>query len=235
MRIVADCVPTAGLESFETAALRELLERHFSGVTQRGFADDLADKSHVVRLFDGAQLVGFSTLSYSFVSWQGRRLAIIRSGDTIVDPSAWSAVGLAPAWIAAVRALHDQRPEPLYWLLICSSVRTYRFLEVFWQHFIPSVSGPDLELESLRDHLAQAMYGAEFHPSDGVVRLIRPQVLRPHLQDFPDHVRHSPGAQLFYSLNPGHADGDELVCLCALSDANLTAAGRRMVRMQQRL
>jgi hypothetical protein len=32
--------------------------------------------------------------------------------------------------------------------------------------------------------------------------------------------------------NPGHADGDELVCLAELSDANLTAAGRRMVRPQ---
>jgi len=234
MRIVADCVPTAELNFSATAVLRELLERHFHGVTQRGFVDDLADKSHVVRLFDGTRLVGFSTLAYSYVTWQGRRLAIIRSGDTIVDPLAWSAVGLAPAWIAAVRALHAQRLEPLYWLLICSSVRTYRFLEVFWQHFTPSVSGPDLELEPLRDHLAQAMYGGEFHPSDGVVRLIRPQVLRPHLQDLPDHVRHSPGAQLFYALNPGHAEGDELVCLCALSDANLTAAGRRMVRMQQR-
>ena len=234
MKIVADCVPTFELGSAKTAALRELLERHFQGVTQRGFADDLADKSHVVRLFDGTQLVGFSTLAYSFVSWQGRRLAIIRSGDTIVDPSAWSAVGLAPAWIAAVRALHAQNPEPLYWLLICSSVRTYRFLEVFWQHFIPSVSGPHLELEPLRDYLAQAMYGSEYHPSDGVVRLMRPQVLRPHLQDLPDHVRHSPGAQLFYALNAGHEEGDELVCLCELSDANLTAAGRRMVRMQQR-
>ena len=234
MRIVADCVPTAELEASATAELRELLERHFSGVTHRGFADDLADKSHVVRLYDETRLVGFSTLAYSTVMWQGRSLAIIRSGDTIVDPSAWSAVGLAPAWISAVRALHAQRPEPLYWLLICSSVRTYRFLEVFWQHFIPSVSGPDLELESLRDQLAQAMYGAEFHSSDGVVRLIRPQVLRQHLQDLPDHVRRSPGAQLFFALNPGHADGDELVCLCALSDENLTAAGRRMVRMQQR-
>lgn len=234
MRIVADCVPTARLESSETAALRELLERHFSGVTQGGFADDLADKSHVVRLYDGTRLVGFSTLAYSNVTWQGRHLAIIRSGDTIVDPAAWSAVGLAPAWIAAVRALHAQRIEPLYWLLICSSVRTYRFLEVFWQHFIPSVSGPDMELEPLRHHLAQAMYGSEYNPLDGVVRLDRPQVLRQHLQDLPDHLRHTPGAQLFYSLNPGHADGEELVCLCELSDANLTAAGRRMVRMQQR-
>ena len=37
-----------------------------------------------------------------------------------------------------------------------------------------------------------------------------------------------PHVKFFATRNPGHAHGDELVCLTELSSANLTAAGRRM-------
>jgi hypothetical protein len=40
--------------------------------------------------------------------------------------------------------------------------------------------------------------------------------------------------QYFLQRNPGHAEGDELACLTELDDANLNAAGRRMVRAGQR-
>jgi hypothetical protein len=33
----------------------------------------------------------------------------------------------------------------------------------------------------------------------------------------------------FAQRNPGHRDGDELVCLTRLQDDNLTASGRRIV------
>jgi hypothetical protein len=36
--------------------------------------------------------------------------------------------------------------------------------------------------------------------------------------------------EFFLRANPGHAAGDELVCVTELCDANLTLAGRRMVR-----
>ena len=38
-----------------------------------------------------------------------------------------------------------------------------------------------------------------------------------------------PHVAFFLKRNPGHGDGDELVCLTELSDDNLTRAGRRMV------
>ncbi len=38
-----------------------------------------------------------------------------------------------------------------------------------------------------------------------------------------------PHVEFFVRANPGHADGDELVCLTELTPTNLTPAGRRMV------
>jgi hypothetical protein len=38
-----------------------------------------------------------------------------------------------------------------------------------------------------------------------------------------------PHVACFAARNPGHARGDELACLCELTESNLTRAGRRMV------
>jgi hypothetical protein len=54
--------------------------------------------------------------------------------------------------------------------------------------------------------------------------------LKPHLAAVPDGRADNPHVRFFLERNPGHASGDELVCLTELSDANLTAAGVRMVR-----
>ena len=62
-----------------------------------------------------------------------------------------------------------------------------------------------------------------------MVRFPEPQRLRGDLAGIPPGRRKSPHVDYFARRNPGHADGDELVCLTELSDDNLTPAGRRMV------
>jgi len=219
------CTPLDQVGASERAEMQALLARHFSGVTPAEFATDLQDKTHVVRLRDAAgALVGFSTLAY-LSDLAGD--AVVVSGDTIVDPAGWAQARLAPAWIRAVRALHGDDPRTLWWLLICSGLRTYRFLPVFWQHFVPGPGQGDATLLARRARLASARYGAAFAPDTGVVRLRAPQRLRPHLAAAPAHLgADAPGA-FFLAANPGHGDGDELACLCALTADNLTSAGRR--------
>jgi hypothetical protein len=63
-----------------------------------------------------------------------------------------------------------------------------------------------------------------------VVRFAAPQRLRDALAVVPDGKRRDAHVEFFLARNPGHAAGDELVCLAALGDENFTAAGARMVR-----
>ena len=60
---------------------------HFEGVTRAVFENDLAEKEWVVLLEDQAgRLRGFSTfLMYAEQGADGERVAIVYSGDTIVD------------------------------------------------------------------------------------------------------------------------------------------------------
>ena len=218
----ATFLPTRDLDAADRRAMRALLGRHFLNVTAASFEGDLADKTHALLLRRGGDLVGFSTLA----RYDALGQAVVCSGDTIVDPSAWNAPDLPRRWIEAAWSLRPGDGRPLRWLLLAGGFRTYRLLSTFWRTFVPHHAGDDPALLDLRDCLARDRYGERF--VGGIVRLAHPTPLRPHLAGIPpvrlrdSHVAH------FARLNPGHAAGDELACLCDLGDDNLTRAGRRM-------
>ena len=226
--ITARLSTAADVAPEERAAMLRLLDRHFDGITAGGFDGDLAEKSHVLRLHDGGgELVGFSTFAMYAAEVDGGAVTVVCSGDTIVDPSAWGAAALPREWIRAVRQAAPAG-RPLWWLLITGGFRTYRLLPTFWREFWPRVDAP--HRPTALDRLAGERFGSAYDVVSGVVRLDRPQPLRPHLAGIPDgRLAADPHVAFFAQRNPGHVVGDELACLCELSDANLTRAGRRMV------
>lgn len=224
-------VPQVDLTETERQAMLGLLAAHFQGVTPERFAADLGEKNWVLLLEDEAGLRGFSTLQiYETVG-----LTIVYSGDTIVERGAWATAALPKCWIAAVRALRERHPRgPLYWLLLTSGYRTYRFLPVFWREFWPrhdATTPPDVQ--ELMDFLADQRFGSLYLRDSGIVRFPEPQVLREGLDDVPEGRRADPHVIFFLEKNPGWVQGDELVCLTEISEANLTPAGWRMWRSGQ--
>jgi len=213
-----------------------LLQRHFEGVTPGQFARDLDEKDWVLRFRHGERLVGFSTLQVYRTVHRALPLNVIYSGDTIMDPEAWGSPLLARAWIALVNDLRAPRPDERWvWLLLSSGFRTYRFLPVFWKEFWPRHdAAEDAPEAALADVLARERFGTCYDAARGVVRFPAPQRLRDHLADLPEGKANDPHVRFFRERNPGHAEGDELVCLADLGDANLTAAGWRMVRQSRR-
>jgi hypothetical protein len=210
-----------------------LLSAHFQGVTPERFAADLAEKNWVLLLEDEGKLRGFSTLQiYETSDPDGEPITVVYSGDTIVERGAWATAALPKSWIAAVRALRERHPRgPLYWLLLTSGFRTYRFLPVFWREFWPrhDASTPP-EVRSLMDLLAHQHFGSLYDPEQAVVRFPQPQVLREGLDEVPEGRLADPHIVFFLEKNPGWVRGEELVCLTELAEGNLTAAGRRMRR-----
>lgn len=227
-----ESVPCGALTAADREALFALLCRHFAGVTREQFARDLDEKDWVLRIQRAGRLVGFTTLQVSAATFEGRAINVMYSGDTITDPEVWGSPVLARAWIALVRRIQgDRMSEPWYWLLISSGYRTYRLLPVFWREFWPrhdAVTPP--HAARLLAYLARERFGDRFDPATSIVRLDQPQRLREALAGVPEGRLQDPHVRFFLERNPGHAAGDELVCLSDLSDANLTAAGRRMLR-----
>ena len=227
-------VPRAELGPTQTDEMFELLAQHFDGVTREHFTRDLAEKNWVVLLRRDERLVGFTTLLVYESRFDDVPVSVVYSGDTIVAPEAWGTTGLARGWITAVNQLRGRYPRGrYYWLLLTSGFRTYRFLPVFWREFHPRCDAPmPAHVRRLRDQLARERFGAQFDPRTGIVRFLHPQRLRGGLNAIPAGRVSDPQVAFFLARNPGHALGDELVCLTELCDGNLTAAGRRMVAPQ---
>jgi len=227
----AHCVCDA-LTEHDVLEMRALLERHFDGVDERQFAVDLAEKSHVLRVWQGGDLVGFSTLLAYRRVVRGEPLNILYSGDTIMSPECWHSPVLARGWIAMVLDIKSTMPAGrCVWLLLSAGFRTYRFLPVFWRVFWPRFDGEMPEnIRTLRDGIARGRFGDCYDAAAGVVRFSRPHRLRGGLADVPPARRDDPHVAYFLEQNPGWRAGDELVCLTEIDDMNLTAAGRRMIR-----
>ena len=223
-------VPCPQLLTAQKARMLELLAQHFLGATPEQFARDLAEKNLALILERDRLLVGFSTLMAYTTSVEGENVNVIYSGDTIVTPEAWGTTALPRAWVAGVDALRATLPPGrCFWLLLTSGFRTYRFLPVFWREFYPRfdrVTPP--ETQRMLNQIARERFGHQFNPATGRVRFANPQTLRAGLKEIPPGRDHDPHVAFFLARNPGHVEGDELVCLTELSPENLTAAGRRM-------
>lgn len=224
-------VARANLSEAQTDDMFQLLAQHFEGVTAEQFARDLEEKNLALLLLRGHRLVGFSTQLAFTTTFKGQPLNIIYSGDTIVTPEAWGTTALPKAWVAGVNALlATVPPGQCFWLLLTSGFRTYRFLPVFWREFFPRFDTPTPpESQNLLNQVARERFGEQFNSTKGIVRFAHPQRLRKLLQIIPPGREQDAHTAFFLERNPGHANGDELVCLTELSPENLTAAGRRMM------
>lgn len=233
---IAVPVSRADLTPDERAEMFALIQCHFDGVREDVFQRDLDEKDWVLRIVRNATLVGFSTLQAYQATVRDQRINVIYSGDTVMAPEAWGSPVLARGWIALVRSIQSAHPaEPWYWLLLSSGFRTYRFLPVFWREFWPRHDAEmPADVRAMMGDLAVKRFGASYDAAAGVVRFETPQRLRDHLAAVPDGKAGDPHVQFFLDRNRGHSVGDELVCLTELSDANLTAAGVRMVRGSSR-
>lgn len=222
----------AELSADERVEMRTLLATYFEGVTPEQFSRDLEAKDWVLRVFSAGRLVGFSTLALGEATVGGRAVNVVYSGDTIMAPEAWRSTVLARGWIGLVRRACAELPvRPCYWLLLSSGFRTYRFLPVFWREFWPRYDAEmPAEVRAMRDELARGRFGGAYDGKAGVVRFGEPQRLRAELAEVPAGRLRDAHVAFFLARNPGHAAGDELVCLTELGDENLTVAGRRVVR-----
>jgi hypothetical protein len=228
--VIGRLVRRSDLGEAERAGMFALLTRHFEGVTRRGFDADLAEKNWVVVLEEAGRMAGFSTLLIYETLHDGEPLTVVYSGDTIMERGAWNTAALPGSWIAAVRTLREWHPGGrLYWLLLTSGFRTYRFLPVFWREFYPRHDAPTpAGTAALLSHLAAGRLGAAFLPGSGIARLPHPQVLAPDLRSVPEGRSADPHVAFFFERNPGWIEGDEMVCLTEIAYENLTPAGRRM-------
>jgi hypothetical protein len=235
--VIGELLPRAALGGDDVADMYRLFTTHFERVSEHRFRVDLERKDWVIRVRDGKTLLGFTSLQFLRARAAARDLDVLYSGDTIMKPEARSTTLLARTWIESVRRISElHAAAEMHWLLLVSGFRTYRLLPVFWREFYPSCM--QVTPAGVRDTvaaLAGALFAAGYDAHAGIVRFDSPQPLRQELSRIPESRLADPHVRFFASANPGHADGDELVCWTRLTRDNLTTAGARMWHATERL
>jgi hypothetical protein len=223
--------PCRDIDDATLAAMHALFCEQFDGVPAEVFREDLGSKAWVLLLQDDdGALCGFSTMDLYDVDVDGRAVSVVYSGDTVVKSDTWRDSALSYYWMGAIdylRRLHHK--ERLYWFLIVSGYRTYRFLPVYSETFFPRhdrATPPDVQ--AIMDAAATARFGSNYDPATGIVRLDHPALLKGRFRGIPENRMQDPHIAFFAARNPGHEEGDELVCFAILAEDELTRLGRRM-------
>ena len=237
-RHLAGCVEsTDTLTLDERRQMYSLLQRYFEGTTRARFEADLREKESAIVLRDVAtsRIQGFSTLMRMTANVDGQEIAAFFSGDTIVDRDYWGETVLSRIWGRTVFAEADRilvlRPgTAVYWFLICSGYKTWRFLPVFFREYYPNPNGPTpTRAQRILDALGTSKFGEQYLPGAGIVRFREASPLRRGVAEITEERLRDPHVAFFARMNPGHGDGDELACLAELSRANLTRAAQRVM------
>lgn len=201
-----------------------LMQECYENVTFERFVADLRKKDRVVMLKEGAAVCGFSTVALLNLVASERPVRVMFSGDTVTDEDSRNSVRLplAVARVAMAR-LREAPRVPLYWLLTSKGYKTFRSLPLFFRSFYP---WPGRELSTLEREILEAAAARLFNGRLDSRRWIRKaekgdQRLRPGVADITDRLRRKPDIAYFERMNPGHARGDELVCLTRFEERNL--------------
>jgi hypothetical protein len=207
-----------------------LMDQHFESMVRHRFEEDLAHKDWVMMVKDAGQLVGFTTVRLIDTRISSRDATAVYSGDTLVSPAHRMGAAFARGWFVAMRHVQQSRPErPLYWFLLSSGFRTYRFMPVYWKEFYPRHDCPTpASWQADIDHLARMEFRDTYDATLGIVRLAHPQVLRRDVREIPAGRTKDSNIAFFERRNSGHLQGDELVCLTRIAKDNLTPTGMRM-------
>ena len=232
-RLAGQVRAVAELSACERDAMYALLANHFANTTRAQFERDLAEKEWAIILRDAAseQLQGFSTLLRCNLTIDDQQLVVFFSGDTIIRRAYWGETALPRLWGRHVFSLADQITDRrVYWFLICSGYKTYRYLPLFFREFYPTCErATPPTVQRLLEQLGRGKFGVEYDAARGVIRFRQAAPLQSGVADITPQRLKDPHVSFFVAANPGHAHGDELACLAELARANLTPAGQRMV------
>jgi len=215
----------------------QLYSSYYGGANRSLFLRDLQKKDQVIILGDTeGKVLGFTTIVTLKTLFEGERVCAIFSGDTIVHHDYWGKNDLAQEWIKLAGQIKYANPTlPLYWFLIVKGHRTYRYLSVFSQEYFPA---PGVETtpyaQRLMDHLADQMFGPYYDKERGILSF---QESQGHLHEdwakIPEKDLKLAEVKFFLEKNPGYKKGDELVCLCELSEENLKPLSRRLFNVHK--
>jgi hypothetical protein len=166
------------------------------------------------------ELAGLVSLDVYRVDWEGRRRVVFFTSSVVIDERFRGRNLVLQTGVRAYLREKLRHPlEPAYWLFDTFSYKSYLLLPRNLAEYWPrrEVETPPA-VSRFIDRLARDRYGSAWSPATGVVRHGAKR-LRPATAPIDAAVLRDLDVEFFERVNPGHRDGDMLVCLVPLSIA----------------
>jgi hypothetical protein len=227
---------SAAISPAEWNAIWALTSEFFD--VERNFAEAELRKRQSIAMFRaGSALVGMAAIDIYPATFRGRRLAVIATAHVLIR-APWRGRNLiqklgARTYLRA-RLRHPLRP--IYWFFDTFSYKSYLLLPRNFHTWWPRHDRPTPEpLLALMDQLATQTYGPAWRPARGLAVRSGQKRLRETAAPLVLPPDASLDLQFFARTNPGHAEGDMLICLCPLTLSNwLSLARKALLRRTRR-
>jgi hypothetical protein len=234
-KVSTSVLPTRGL----TAAMWDeiwTLTGEFFDVERSHAEAELRRRQSVALIHMNDALLGMASIEVYPARFRGQRLAVIATTHVLLREN-WRGRNLLQrlgfrTWLAT-RLRYPFRP--IYWFFETFSYKSYLLLPRNFGEFWPRFDRPTPEaMAALIDELARRTYGPAWRPSRGIAVRSGQRRLRETAAPLPPVSDAGPDVEFFARANPGHAEGDMLVCLCPLTLRNWLSVGRKMLERARR-
>jgi hypothetical protein len=238
--LFARVVAQAELDEALRREMLALMRVCYEGVSSERFAADLASKQHVILLFvkGTRRLVGFSTLKIVEERLDGRTVDLAYSGDTVIHPEFWGTKTLQSAFARSLLRLKLRHPfRPCLWLLLSGGYKTYLIMVNNLPRSFPNRRyTPDTPRRRFLESIAREWFGEHYDSIRGIVHLGADHYrVRAGVAPIDPETARRPDVAYFLEHNPGHASGDELVCLAEFRLRDFLLVLARIAVAQARL
>ena len=231
--VAIEVVPTARLTPALWNEIWNLTSDFFD--TERGYSESELKGYPLIALFrsrgDG-KVIGTSSIDVYPISFQGRRLVVIYTTHVLLRQEYRGHNLLQRLGMRVFLKTWLRFPfRSVYWFFDTFSYKSYLLLPRNFSEFWPrSERNPPEGERALLDHLATETYGDAWRPQFGIAARSGKKRLRPDAAPLNHNVPLTPELRFFSKANPGHAEGDRLVCLCPLTLSNWSVLGMRAIR-----
>jgi hypothetical protein len=227
------------LTEAQRSQMLALMQLCYAGVSAERFARDLAEKQFAILLYvrRTGELAGFSTLRVAEGRMGGRPVELVYSGDTVIHPDHWGQKELQIQFARFTSWRKLRRPlRPLLWLLLSGGYKTYLLSVNNFPLTLPRRGWePPAERVTFLRELATCWFGSQYDAALVVLRFEGQHYrVRDGVAPIDRTAAAHPDIAFFAERNPGHVEGEELVCLTEIRLRDLArSVGRILVKQVQ--
>ncbi|HEU4778849.1 MAG TPA: hypothetical protein VFS58_03115 [Steroidobacteraceae bacterium] len=234
-QITTEVYSTADLSPAQWDEIWTLTEEFFD--VERYYAEaELRQRQSIAMFRMNDSLLGMAAIDVCPIEFRGRKVIVICTPHVLIR-EAWRGRNLLQKLGArtflATRIRHPFRP--IYWFFSTFSYKSFLLLPRNFRQFWPrhDESTPEPRA-ALIDQVAMQLYGPAWRPARGIVVRSGQKRMRSTAAPLVLGPGSDPVLEFFARANPGHAEGDMLVCLCPLTLSNWLSLARKALRRLRR-